>query len=122
MTESSVDVFYGTSQFITSRSAGLAFPPHYQTYLVPHGEKLFTIVASNLSTRPILAHELAHLLTNTGDSAGNQTLFYPNTAVLQPLTTINGGRRMLEWVSNDARATRPESSWTAHGNRQLQAY
>jgi hypothetical protein len=122
MTEEVIDVFYGTQQNFGIISAGIAFPPYYQTPALPHGEKLFTVVQNNLSSYGTLAHELAHLLTNTADSAGNPTFFYPTNAPITPLTTVNSGRRMPEWVALDARTSRPAGDLAAHGNRQLKAY
>ncbi|KFA94714.1 hypothetical protein Q664_01420 [Archangium violaceum Cb vi76] len=122
MTEDVIDVFYGTTQNLGIAAAGLAFPPLYQTPAVPHGEKLFTIIKSGMPSYATLAHELAHLLTNTGDSAGNQTFFYPLNVPLTPLTTVNGGRRMPGWVATDARTVRPAGNLAARGNRQLKSY
>ncbi len=121
MTEDVIDVFYGTQMYYSGPASGLAFPPYYQAPAL-HGEKLFTIIQSNLPTYAILAHELAHLLTNTGDSAGVQTFFYPNNTGLDPLTTVSGGRRIPEWVAIEARSPRPSGDLNARGNRQLKAY
>ena len=125
MTEDVVDIFYGSPQYFNGiPSAGLAFPPIFQPDLVHHGGQLFALVStdSQPTTRPLLAHELAHLLTNTSDSDGDQTLFYPTRVPVSPLTQVNGGRRTKQIFVDKAHMRRPVNDLNALGNRQLQSY
>ncbi|RKG85080.1 hypothetical protein D7V88_20625 [Corallococcus terminator] len=127
MTEDIVDVFYGTrievhrADGTVVPAGGHAFPPLYQTARVPHGEKLFVLIQSDLPTWPVLAHELAHILTNTADSPGSPAFFYP-TVEGHSFTQINSGRRMPLWVETESRMTRAAGDMLGHGNRVLKTY
>ncbi len=74
-----------------------------------------------VSESPVLPHELAHLLTNTPDSPGNVTYFYP-TVSGPILTAVESGRRMPEWVVQYARTYRYSSDLNAPGNKLLSSY
>jgi hypothetical protein len=119
MTPDILEVFYAADQtgnaisLITAYQAGFA-----------HGDKAFVIMSPKLDiTLRTLAHELGHQLGNIGDSATDQTIFFPNNhpVVAGGDAFVNIYRRFSQATQTRSTTVRAIGDLTGAGNAFMKA-
>lgn len=112
-----IDVVMGTPDITSPWGHALAYtlvPSVFPSY----GGKVDIFLRNNLINRRILAHELAHALTNTTDTANPQWQFFP-AATTHPDTLLRY-RRYPQLVDTQMKTTR--ASVSVPGNTLRSAY